>query len=156
LDATVPQLQAESDEVFNGLLDERLAPLPGLLCLLETLDKRQIPKAITTSSRRHFVDRCLEIAELDGRFQFVLSAEDVRQGKPHPEIYGAAAQRFNVEAGAMLVLEDSQNGVRAAIDAGAFTVAVPGEHSREHDFSGAQFVADNLEDARIYQVLGIE
>ena len=155
LNATVEQLQAESDEVFDSFLDERLAPLPGLLSLLETLDKQQIPKAITTSSRRRFVDRCLEIAELDGRFQFVLAAEDIHQGKPHPEIYSSAAQQFNVEASTMLVLEDSQNGVRAAIDAGAFAVAVPGEHSREHDFSGAQFVAHNLEDARIYQILGI-
>ena len=155
LDTTAQQLQAESDEIFDSFLDERLKPLPGLLSLLETLEEQQIPKAITTSSRRRFVDRCLQIAELDGRFHFVLAAEDIRQGKPHPEIYSTAAQRFSVEAGAMLVLEDSQNGVRAAIDSGAFAVAVPGGHSREHDFSGARFVADNLADARIYQALGI-
>jgi len=155
LDATVQQLQAESDEVFDSLLDERLAPLPGLLSLLETLETQQIPKAITTSSRRRFVDHCLEIAKLDGRFQFVLAAEDIRRGKPHPEIYSTAAQRFNVEASTMLVLEDSQNGCRAAVDAGAYAVAIPGDHSRDHDFSGAAFVAASLADERIYTALGI-
>ncbi len=154
LEESVEQLQAESDEVFDSFLDARLAPLPGLLFLLNTLEERQIPKAITTSSRRHFVDRCLEVANLQGRFQFILSAEDIHQGKPHPEIYSTAARRFAVDAGEMLVLEDSHNGCRAAIGAGAFTVAVPGEHSRDHDFSGVQFVAEDLHDARIYRVLG--
>jgi HAD superfamily hydrolase (TIGR01509 family) len=153
LDVSVEQLQAESDEVFDSFLDARLAPLPGLLSLLTALEEQQIPKAITTSSRRHFVDRCLEVANLAGRFQFILSAEDIQQGKPHPEIYGTAAQRFQVDTQAMLVLEDSHNGCRAAIAAGAFTVAVPGQHSRDHDFSGVQFVAEDLHDERIYRVL---
>jgi beta-phosphoglucomutase-like phosphatase (HAD superfamily) len=56
----------------------------------------------------------------------------------------------------MLVLEDSQNGCRAATAAGAFTVAVPGEHSRRHDFSSARLVLDSLADPRLYAVLGIE
>jgi beta-phosphoglucomutase-like phosphatase (HAD superfamily) len=55
----------------------------------------------------------------------------------------------------MLVLEDSHNGCRAAIDAGAHAVAVPGDHSRRHDFTGAQFIADTLADRRIYELLGI-
>ena len=55
----------------------------------------------------------------------------------------------------MLVLEDSQNGCRAAAAAGAFTVAVPGEHSRRQDFSVANLVIESLADRRLYEVLGI-
>ena len=44
----------------------------------------------------------------------------------------------------VVVLEDSQNGCRAAAAAGAFTVAVPGEHSRQHHFSVASLVIDSL------------
>ena len=55
----------------------------------------------------------------------------------------------------MMVLEDSQNGCLAAAAAGAFTVAVPGEHSRAHDFSMASLVIDSLADRRLYAVLGI-
>ena len=53
----------------------------------------------------------------------------------------------------MLVLEDSQNGCRAAAAAGAFTVAVPADHSREHDFSDAAMVIDGLRDSRLYAAL---
>ena len=76
-------------------------------------------------------------------------------GKPHPEIYLTAARRFDIEPARMMVLEDSQNGCRAAIASGAFAVAVPGDHSRAHDFTGAQFVAESLADRRIYEALGL-
>jgi beta-phosphoglucomutase-like phosphatase (HAD superfamily) len=53
----------------------------------------------------------------------------------------------------MLVLEDSAAGCRAAVAAGAVTVAVPGGHSRRHDFSGVRFVAESLADPRIGELL---
>ncbi len=71
-------------------------------------------------------------------------------GKPHPEIYLTAAQRFGISPAEMMVLEDSQNGCLAAAAAGAFVVAVPGEHSREHDFSMASLLVDSLADRRLY------
>jgi beta-phosphoglucomutase-like phosphatase (HAD superfamily) len=54
----------------------------------------------------------------------------------------------------MLVLEDSENGCKAAVAAGAIVVAVPGGHSRRHDFTGARFIAESLADPRIYDLLG--
>ena len=55
----------------------------------------------------------------------------------------------------MMVLEDSQNGCLAAAAAGAFTVAVPAEHSQEHDFSSASLIADSLADPRLLAALGL-
>jgi beta-phosphoglucomutase-like phosphatase (HAD superfamily) len=53
----------------------------------------------------------------------------------------------------MLVLEDSQHGTRAALAAGACTIAVPGDHSRDHNFAGVFHVANTLADPRIKQLL---
>lgn len=55
----------------------------------------------------------------------------------------------------MAVFEDSHNGCRAAVAAGAIAIAVPGTHSRHHEFSGARLVADTLRDPRVYEVLGL-
>jgi beta-phosphoglucomutase-like phosphatase (HAD superfamily) len=55
----------------------------------------------------------------------------------------------------MLVLEDSQNGCRAAVAAGTLAVAVPAGHSRTHDFQGARLVIDTLADPRLYAILGL-
>ena len=155
LDDAWEEMADESNRIFVGLLDERLAPLPGLLELLDGLEKAGIPKAIGTSSGRDLLEEVFRRFDLRARFQFILTAEDITHGKPHPEIYLTAAERFGLSPQQILVLEDSQNGCRAAAAAGAFTVAVPGEHSRGHDFTAASLVVDSLEDRRLYEAMGV-
>ncbi len=155
LDATVEQLEQESDAIFAEILGPRLAPLEGLAKLLDALEAASIPKAIATSSRRSFAQKVLGHFDFEPRFQFLLTSEDVRQGKPHPEIYLAAAARFGLEPAQLLVLEDSENGCRAAVAAGACTIAVPSPHSSNHDFDGVYLVANSLADRRVYDAIGI-
>jgi pseudouridine 5'-phosphatase len=155
LSDTWQQLAAESIRLFLELLDGRLAMMPGLAELLSALEQAGIPKAIGTSSSRQLATACLRPFDLEKRFQFILAAEDIAQGKPHPEIYLTAARRFGVPPAETLVLEDSRNGCLAAAAAGAYVVAVPGEHSRDHDFGMASLVADSLADPRLYLALGI-
>ena len=155
LDDTVEGIAAESEELFHTILDDRLETMPGLDELVDALEAAQIPKGIATSSGRMFATDVLGRFTLEPRFAFVLSAEDVSQGKPHPEIYEKAAARLGLSPGEVLVLEDSENGCRAALAAGAFTVAVPSGHSQSHNFDGTAFVADTLADPRIYQALGL-
>jgi HAD superfamily hydrolase (TIGR01509 family) len=155
LSETVAELASESAEIFGPVLDTRLDLMPGLADLLLALEAAGIPKAIATSSGPTFVMNVLGRFDLRPRFEFVLTCDDVTDGKPHPEVYLAAAKRFGIEPREMLVLEDSQNGCKAAVASGAFAVAVPGGHSRLHDFTGAKFVADSLADPRIRAALGL-
>ena len=156
LDCTVDELAIESDECFATLLDARLEVMPGLLELLAALETTGVPKAIATSSGRQFADDVLGRFALAPRFEFVLTCEDITEGKPHPEIYLLAARRLALEPRELLVLEDSQNGCRAAVASGAAAVAVPAGHSRRHDFSGVALVADHLADPRLWALLGLE
>ncbi len=155
LNETIEELASESIAMVVDLLPQRAAPMPGLLPLLDSLERLGIPKAIATSSNRYFLKKLLDQHQLERRFQFTLTAEDVRQGKPHPEIYLTAAQRFGIRPQQMLVLEDSPTGCRAAVDAGAYTVAVPAEANRRHDFRGAKLMLDSLADLRLHQLLGL-
>ena len=155
LDVTVDELARESEAEFMSLLASRLAPMPGLVELVDALDAARIPKAIATSSTRGFAVHALERYDLLRRFQFVLTCEDIVEGKPHPEIYLKAAERLRLAPDRMMVLEDSHNGCRAAVAAGALAVAVPAGHSQTHSFPGARLVADTLRDRRIYELLGL-
>jgi HAD superfamily hydrolase (TIGR01509 family) len=155
LDTTVDQLQAESDELFAGILPTRLAPMPGLEPLLVALETAALPKAIATSSGRKYTETVLDQFGWRKRFAFLLTAEDVARGKPDPEVYLTAARRLDVPPRRILVLEDSENGCRAASSAGAVTVAVPAADLRHHDFDAATLVADSLADRRIYDLLGL-
>jgi HAD superfamily hydrolase (TIGR01509 family) len=153
LEDTIDELAAETDTIFATMLDERLNVMPGLLDLLAKLESADMPKAIATSSGPEFARTVLAKFNLAPRFHFVLTSEDVHHGKPDPEIYLLAARRLALEPRELLVLEDSQNGCRAAVAAGTLAVAVPGGHSRRHDFSGAALVADTLADPRLLRML---
>lgn len=150
---TVESLAAETHAIFQSLLDTQLRTMPGAVELLDLLDARGIARGVATSSGPDFAHDVLSRMGIRDRFAFVLTSADVTQGKPHPEIYQTAARRLAVAPGAMLVLEDSQTGCKAAVAAGAVAVAVPGGHSRRHDFTGARFIADSLADPRIRGLL---
>jgi HAD superfamily hydrolase (TIGR01509 family) len=149
-------LRAEERKIFHDLLWKHVAPMPGLFELLAHIESRGLPKGVATSSRRAYIESLLGHFQLMDRFQVTLTAEDVTQGKPHPEIYLTAAARIGVRPAQMLVLEDSEMGTRAAAAAGAIAISVPHEHSRRHDFSTAHLVAEGLHDPRILRLLSRE
>jgi HAD superfamily hydrolase (TIGR01509 family) len=151
---TIETLATETREIFASLLDTRLETMPGAIALVDTLVQRDIPRGVATSSGPDFAHDVLGRVGLRDRFGFILTSADVIHGKPHPEIYETAAARLGTQPPSMLVFEDSENGCRAAVAAGAVVVAVPGGHSRRHDFSGARLVAESLADPRIGGLLG--
>ncbi|QDT31300.1 HAD family hydrolase [Thalassoglobus polymorphus] len=154
LTESIAELQTESEEIFDSLLDDILAPMPGLLNLLNVLEQRQLPKMVATSSHRKYLTDILGRFDLLHRFPKTLTAEDVTHGKPHPEIYLTAAAQLEVSPSEMLVLEDSENGTKSAAAAGAHIISVPHEISAHHDFSSAKAIAKSLDDPVIHELLG--
>jgi HAD superfamily hydrolase (TIGR01509 family) len=143
------QLLEESDEIYGELLAADLEPMPGLAQWIDALVDSGLPFGLATSSRRKFVDVILATTAWKESLTFILTGDDVSNGKPHPEMYQLAAQRMDIDPAEMLVLEDSGNGCAAAVAAGAFAVAIPSEHTRDHSFDGAKLIADSLLDARL-------
>jgi len=127
--------------------------MPGLLELLDRLEENGIPKAIATSSHQRFARVALGQFKLAPRFEFVLTAESVTHGKPHPEVYLLAAEKMQLPTKSVLVLEDSHTGSTAAANAGACVIAVPTHHSKDSDFSHVHAVADGLHDQIIWQTI---
>ena len=155
LPESVDELIVEAREIMVGLVEERLAPMPGLMDLLATLEQAGTPKGIATSSRREIALSTLNKFDLLPRFEFLLASDSVEHGKPEPDVYLLAAEKLGIEPAEMLVLEDSHFGSQAGVAAGAYTVSVPFGRSHSHDFSGVQFIAEGLQDERIYSVLGL-
>ena len=153
LPQSVEELREEVKQIFSVLLPGRIEMMPGLDVLLNFLEQHKIPKCVATSSHRQFATEALGSFELEPRFEFVLTADDVQNGKPDPEVYLAAAQRMGINTEQLLVLEDSTIGSRAAVAAGAFTIAVPTAHSIGGDFSHVGYVAESLLDPVIQDFL---
>jgi HAD superfamily hydrolase (TIGR01509 family) len=148
-----------AQEAFTAMIEvmelseQRLDTMPGLFELLAVIEGKQLPKGVATSSERRYLERLLNRFELLPRFHTTLTAEDVTQGKPHPEIYLKAAAKLQVQPQEMLVFEDSENGTRAAAAAGAHVVSVPHDHSRHHDFSVAKAIVPRLNDPYVLNLL---
>jgi len=149
---TWQELHTESEDIFMKLLDDGFSTMPGLYELLEHLEQRNIPKGICTSSTRRVASEVLRQKDLAKRFDFVLTLEDVIQGKPAPEIYLKAAERFGIDPSEMLVLEDSSAGCQAADSAGAFAIAVRVKHNAHTTFDGAQRVVPSLNDPQVMEL----
>jgi HAD superfamily hydrolase (TIGR01509 family) len=153
---TVEELEHECAGLIGALVTERPAALmPGARGLIEALVARGVPRAIATSSTRPFVDHVFGPLGLLDRFAFVLTAEDVTRGKPEPEVYLKAAERFGRPAADLVVLEDSVNGMRAAKAAGARCVVVPHAHSPRDLLADADLIATSLDDPRLHRLLGL-
>jgi HAD superfamily hydrolase (TIGR01509 family) len=146
LDDEPMELLHESRLIFDEMLQTELEPMPGLFDLLDRIEALGLPKGVATSSPRKYLLSLLDRFDLRDRFPLTLAAEDVTQGKPHPEIYLKAASHFGVSPDAMLVLEDSAAGTKAAVTAGAFAVSVPHEFTAGHDFTGAKRIIRGLSD----------
>jgi HAD superfamily hydrolase (TIGR01509 family) len=156
LTETWEELQRESDLIFEGMLAARVAPMPGVIELLDELDRLSLPRCIATSSPADFAKLALDYAGILSRIDFILTPADVVQGKPAPDIYQLAASRMQTLPERMLALEDSSIGTLAAVRAGAHVISVPSRHTHGCDFSGAQHIVPSLHHDTIYTTLRAE
>jgi HAD superfamily hydrolase (TIGR01509 family) len=102
-----------------------IALKPGLLEVISFLQDRGVPHAVATSSTADEAALALRHARLDGRFDIIVTGDQVARGKPAPDIYLEAARRLDVDPAACVALEDSEAGTLAASAAGMRTLLIP-------------------------------
>jgi HAD superfamily hydrolase (TIGR01509 family) len=101
------------------------APVPGAPEFLDRLGL--MPRAIASSSSPDYLAASLDRFGLSGHFgRHVYSADGWARGKPHPDIYLAAAQGLGIDAACCLAIEDSPVGARAALAAGMTVIGFCG------------------------------
>ena len=142
-------LAQEIESRLIRILPDKLGLMPGVQILLDKIKQCDRPAVVVTSSPRSFAVTALRQVNILERFEFLVCGEDVERGKPAPDIYLKAAEKLGVPPHQILALEDSHTGSRAAVAAGFHTIAVPGEHSADQDFSHVVFVAQRIDDPRI-------
>jgi len=110
------------DRAVLTLLEQPLEPLPGVRPLLDELRRRGVPIAVASASLRRWVNATLRGLGLADAFDAVVSASEVENAKPAPDLFLAAAQRLGVPPGDCLAVEDTAPGIAAARAAGMFAV----------------------------------
>ncbi len=148
LPASPAELLERRTRAFLDLLHgTSIEPLPGVADLLDWAEAHQVPVAVASSSPRAQIEASLRAAGLADRIRVRRSGhEDVAAGKPAPDVYLAAAAALGVEPKRAIAVEDSPTGLRAALAAGAFAVAVPccSHPAPPEALEGADLVLDDL------------
>jgi HAD superfamily hydrolase (TIGR01509 family) len=106
---------------------ERLPLLPGAREAVDRIAARW-PIGLASSSNREVIDEVLHAMGIADRFLATVSSEEVRRGKPAPDVWLEAARRMDVDPAAAVAIEDSENGIRSAHAAGLRVLAVPNPH----------------------------
>jgi beta-phosphoglucomutase family hydrolase len=127
--AEIERLSLRKEALYREVVAERgLSPLPGVRVWLERLRDAGVPCAIGSSTHRANIDLSLGLIGLGEFFTGIVTAEDVRQGKPDPEVFLTAAARIDRPPTRCVVFEDAFVGIEAARAGGMKVVAVATTH----------------------------
>lgn len=121
------------DYIYRHIDRHGIKIKPGLCEVLDLLDKAGLPKAVATSSNAESAQRKLSASGLLNRFDYLVCGDQVKKGKPAPDIFLTAAQHLKVAPADCLIFEDSENGLRAAHRAGMTAIMVPDVKQPENE-----------------------
>jgi len=145
-DREARRLARRKRDLYVELARGGLRAVEGAPAFIEHLARRGIPRAVGTSASRMDVERMLEGVGLRRHFEVVVTSEDVRLGKPDPEVYVLAARRLGAARGACVVFEDSVVGIQAARRAGMRAIGVTTAYGEEElRAAGAEVVIGDFE-----------
>lgn len=132
----IEQIGGWKEAEYRRIMEaEGLRPLPGAEAWLAWLPKGGWKQAIASSAPRANVESMLRVAGLRGYFDVMIAGEDVKAGKPDPEVFLTAAARLGVEPARCVVVEDAAAGIEAARRAGMKCVGVSATASLPADIS---------------------
>jgi HAD superfamily hydrolase (TIGR01509 family) len=118
-------VREDLERIYVEDVEKNGIPLrPGLLALLEHLNSLELPIAVATSSARDIARWKLEMACVKERFRLLVCGDEVRRGKPAPDIFLKAAELLGKEPAECLGFEDSPAGLRALEAAGIRSVFI--------------------------------
>jgi HAD superfamily hydrolase (TIGR01509 family) len=148
--AEIAKWHKRKTEIYTGMVAEgRLPPRPGITRLIdEALDAGWI-LAVASTSAPASVAAILDCAagpRNAARFAAVLAGDVVPRKKPAPDIYNLAVEQLKLDRRRTLAIEDSWNGLAAAISAGLRCLVTVSSYTAEENFDEAVLVVNNLGD----------
>ncbi len=122
----VKEAYVKRTEYFNDYVSKNGIPQkPGIDMLLNYLTENHVPTCVATSASKRVAEIKLHRGGLDGRFEKMICGDDVKEGKPSPEIFLKASELLQIKPEKCVVIEDSVAGIFAAKQANMLPIMVP-------------------------------
>lgn len=129
-----------------------LGLIDGILDLIKDYHRNGLTLVLASSAAMTSINQIFERFDLNPYFVAKLSGGDLKQSKPHPEIFIKAAEATGFSKEECFIIEDSTNGVKAAKAAGIFCVGFDSFHSKNQDYSKADMVITDFNEISFNKV----
>ena len=151
---SIPDLVEAKRNLFNDAFDskEDLCLIDGVEDLIKELQRNGMQLILASSSANVTIDRVFTRFGLHQYFTHLVSGEDFPNSKPHPAIFEHAASLSIAPKENCIVIEDSTNGIQAAVSAGIFCVGYNSFHSKNQDLSKANVVIQHFNELNFEKV----
>lgn len=148
-DAFLAELHKTKTAIFAELIAGGRLPLrSGVLRVVDEAIAGGVRLGVCTTSNPKSIDAVLDLMgpERKREFEFVLAGDIVSRKKPDPEIYDLARSKLGLPAAECIVIEDSRNGLLAAVGAGFPCFITTSTYTVDEDFTGALGIVPELGD----------
>ncbi|MEK6757680.1 MAG: HAD family phosphatase [Nanoarchaeota archaeon] len=149
------QFSKDAFEQEIKLIRKNLKDNSELSSLLNSLKKNGFKLAVATSSHKLRAYKLLEILGIKNKFEVIITAEDVENHKPSPDVFLKAANKLNVDPKDCVVIEDAVNGIEAAKKGGMKAIALITKFHKREDFSDADLIIKSLSELNITKINNI-
>ena len=148
--ADIERIHARKTEIAcEAIVHSGLSLRPGVGELIRMALDHEVDMALVTTTNRANIDAIAKAAGGSlalSRFAAVLTIDDCTFPKPSDEIYRVALMRLGLATSQVFAIEDSSASLQAAKSAGIYTIATPGEFTRQQNFERADILVDSLDD----------
>jgi len=154
LQEDVEDLILRKRHLFNEAFDlkEDLYLIDGVEELIKDLHANGIQLIVASSASKVTINRVFTRFNLHQYFTHIVSGEDFPKSKPHPAIFEHAASLSIAPKENCIVIEDSTNGIQAAVSAGIYCVGYDSFHSKDQDLSKANVVIRHFNELNFEKV----
>lgn len=139
----VTEMALRKESYYRELAREALLPIPGALDLFWSLHAAGWKLAVGSSGPAENVRLAIEVLGIGAALDAVVTGDDVRHGKPAPDVFLLCLERLGLPAAHCVVLEDAPGGVHAAHAAGVVAVALTSSRPAA-DLAHADLVVEQL------------
>jgi len=146
------KINEQREKIIRDTLETQKAR-PGILDFLEEASKLGLKMAIASSSSKGWVLGWVEKLKIKHYFEQFFNRDDVKKIKPAPDLFLSSCEALNIKTSEALVLEDSENGLKAATCAGIKCAIITNKITEGGNFSNAVIETDSFYDEQLKKLL---
>ena len=121
----------DKEIIFREIYKNNVVPIMGFMEMFELIKSKNILVGIASNAIRKNVEMILSELKIYEKFDSIICGDEVKKGKPDPEMFNETVKRFNLKKEECLIFEDSVEGILAAVNSKVDVVGITSSTSKK-------------------------